>query len=83
MNTTGNRKSDEGGTGGLKGRVGMLEKDLERRQESYISRERAFKARIEELETEVLSVREQKTGWMKADAKMLKLKKMQDLLVFI
>ena len=55
----------------------MLEKDLERRQESYISRERAYKSRIEELEGEVLSVREQRTGWMKADAKMLKLKKMQ------
>ena len=77
MNVTGTRKSDEGGTGGLKGRVSMLEKDLERRQESYISRERAYKARIDELEGEVLSVREQKTGWMKADAKMLKLKKMQ------
>ncbi len=55
----------------------MLEKDLERRQESYISRERAYKSRIDELEGEVLSVREQRTGWMKADAKMLKLKKMQ------
>ena len=70
-------KKDDAPGGTLKSRVGMLEKDLERRQESYIGRERAFKHRIEELEGEVLAVREQKTGWMKADAKMLKLKKMQ------
>ena len=68
------RKADDSG---MKGKVAMLEDDLKRRQESYVSRERAYKARIEELEEEVMSVRESKTGWMQSDAKMLKLKKMQ------
>lgn len=77
------KNSSKGSTGGKKGtsegdtRLVMLEQDLQRRQESYISRERAYKARIDELEEEVMSIREEKTGWMKSDAKMLKLKKMQ------
>ena len=69
--------SKKGDDMGMKGKLAMLEDDLKRRQESYISRERAYKARIEELEEEVMSVREGKTGWMQSDAKMLKLKKMQ------
>jgi hypothetical protein len=65
----------------LKTKVGLLEKDLERRQESYIARERAYKSRIEELEGEVMNIHDNKTGWMKADAKMLKLKKMQQAIM--
>ena len=61
----------------LRGRVGLLERDLERRQESYIARERAYKTRIEELEQDIANERQQKTGWMKADNKMSKLKSMQ------
>jgi hypothetical protein len=54
----------------------QLEKDLERRQESYITRERAYKVRIDELEEELSAQRETKTGWMKSDTKIGKLKQM-------
>ena len=63
----------------LLGKVGLLEKDLERRQESYVSRERAYKTRIDELEEELLAMRQSKTGWMKEDVKMGNLKNMQQV----
>lgn len=66
---------DENGMS-LQGKIGQLEKDLERRQESYITRERAYKMRIDELEEELAAQREAKTGWMKADSKIHKLKSM-------
>ena len=40
------------------------------RQESYISRERAYKMRIDELEEELNEQRQAKTGWMKTDPKV-------------
>lgn len=58
-------------------RIALLEKDLERRQESYVSRERAYKTRIDELEEELISQRQEKTGWMKEDGKMNQLKSIQ------
>lgn len=61
----------------LAAKVAMLEKDLERRQESYISRERAYKVRIDELEEELTNQKQSKTGWMKSDPKISKLKAMQ------
>ena len=61
----------------LVGKINSLEKDLERRQESYVARERAYKTRIEELEDELKFQRQEKTGWMKSDTKMGKLKSMQ------
>lgn len=60
----------------LHARISQLEKDLERRQESYITRERAYKMRIDELEEELAAQREAKTGWMKSDSKISKLKSM-------
>jgi hypothetical protein len=63
---------DDGGGGGgggggsssaLVGKINALEKDLERRQESYVARERAYKTRIEELEEELKFQRQEKTGW--------------------
>jgi len=75
-----------GGSGGgdvendpasLVSKISLLERDLERRQESYVSRERAYKTRIEELEEELLSQRQEKTGWMKEDGKMAQLKSIQ------
>jgi chromosome segregation ATPase len=60
----------------LQAKVGQLEKDLERRQESYITRERAYKVRIDELEEELSAQRENKTGWMKSDTRMGNLKSM-------
>jgi hypothetical protein len=65
----------------LKQKVVMLERDLERRQESYISRERSYKTRIDELEEELTRQRTRKTGWMKTDAKFTKLKTMQGQIV--
>jgi chromosome segregation ATPase len=60
----------------LLAKISQLEKDLERRQESYITRERAYKVRIDELEEELASQRENKIGWMKSDTKISKLKAM-------
>jgi len=60
----------------LLAKIAQLEKDLERRQESYITRERAYKVRIDELEEELASQRENKIGWMKSDTKIGKLKAM-------
>lgn len=62
-------------------KINLLERDLERRQESYVSRERAYKTRIDELEEELLSQRQQKTGWMKEDTKMNRLKNMQNNII--
>lgn len=61
----------------LKMKINLLEKDLERRQESYIARERAYKTRIDELEDDINQQRQNKIGWMKTDSKMKKLKSMQ------
>lgn len=66
---------------GLRGKVGLLEKDLERRQESYVVRERAYKTRIEELEAEIEGSRHAKTGWMKDNEQMKKLKSAQQLII--
>ena len=65
----------------LLAKLSLLEKDLERRQESYVSRERAYKTRIDELEEELLSQRQSKTGWMKEDTKMNNLKNMQNSII--
>jgi chromosome segregation ATPase len=65
----------------LKQKLTMVERDLERRQESYISRERAYKTRIDELEEELTRQRTRKTGWMKTDSKFMKLKTMQGQIV--
>ena len=65
----------------LLAKLSLLEKDLERRQESYVSRERAYKTRIDELEEELLSQRQSKTGWMKEDTKMNNLKNMQSSII--
>ena len=59
-------------------KLGAMEKDLERRQESYITRERAYKLRIDELEEELANQRLEKTGWMKSDPNISKLKNMQN-----
>jgi DNA repair exonuclease SbcCD ATPase subunit len=60
----------------LQAKITQLERDLERRQESYITRERAYKVRIDELEEELTAQRENKTGWMKSDSRIDKLKNM-------
>jgi hypothetical protein len=74
---THNDGNDDTDPAQLINKVHLLEKDLERRQESYVSRERAYKTRIDELEEELLAQRQSKTGWMKEDTKMNNLKNMQ------
>jgi chromosome segregation ATPase len=89
-NTAGRRLTAQVGNNGkaegeehssLVTKLGLLERDLERRQESYVSRERAFKTRIDELETELSNQRQINTGWMKTDTKMSKLKSMQGQII--
>ena len=65
----------------LSTKISLLERDLERRQESYIARERAYKTRIDELEEELMLQRQEKTGWMNTDNKMDKLKQLQGQIV--
>jgi DNA repair exonuclease SbcCD ATPase subunit len=65
----------------LKSKLSLLEKDLERRQESYITRERAYKTRIEELEEELSRQKQRKSGWVGTDSKMSVLKQMQTQIV--
>ena len=72
---------DATATNPLLAQVSCLEKDLERRQESYVTRERAYKTRIEELEQDLLVVRQTKTDWMKSDGKMSKLKSLQGQII--
>eukprot|EP00607_Mallomonas_marina_P002793 CAMPEP_0182425474 /NCGR_PEP_ID=MMETSP1167-20130531/11901_1 /TAXON_ID=2988 /ORGANISM="Mallomonas Sp, Strain CCMP3275" /LENGTH=439 /DNA_ID=CAMNT_0024606235 /DNA_START=79 /DNA_END=1398 /DNA_ORIENTATION=+ len=67
--------------GSLKVKIGLLEKDLERRQESYATRERAYKNRITELEEEVSEQRMNKTGVVNTERKMEKLKAMQQQII--
>jgi hypothetical protein len=62
-------------------KVACLEKDLERRQESYVTREREYRIRIQELEQDLLLVRQTKTDWMKSDGKMSKLKSLQGQII--
>jgi hypothetical protein len=62
-------------------KIASLERDLERRQESYITRERAYKAQILVLEREALGVSKMKTVSMKPDSRMMKLKSMQDQII--
>lgn len=65
----------------LKAEINLLKSDIERRQETYIARERAYKQRIDELEEEFNRQKSGKTGWMRTDAKMSSLKHMQHQIV--
>ena len=60
--------------GTLRVKVQMLEGDLMRRQTDYVSKERAYKARVEDLEEELNAQKTSKTGWMNVDSKVQKLK---------
>jgi hypothetical protein len=68
-------------TKAMMSKIASLERDLERRQESYISRERAYKAQILDLERDALGVNKTKTVSMKPDSRMIKLKSMQDQII--
>jgi hypothetical protein len=81
MNTTKKYGSGDNDPIALNAKINLLERDLERRQESYIARERAYKTRIDELEEELMLQRQEKTGWMNTDNKMDKLKQLQGQIV--
>jgi hypothetical protein len=58
-------------------RLQSVKDDLRATQENFISRERAYQLRIEELEVALLKKRQAKIGWMKSHPKISKLKSMQ------
>jgi hypothetical protein len=57
--------------------VRELEAELAKNQEEFVKNERAYKLRIEELEMGIQDQRKEKTGWMKSNEKMTKLKDVQ------
>jgi hypothetical protein len=54
-----------------------VSKEAARRQESYVARERDYKHRIDELEEELANQRLKRSGWMKEDTGISKLKDLQ------
>lgn len=64
-------------TSNIFSKLQKVEEDLKRRQESYIARERGYKARISELEDEISSLKSNKTSWMKSNNKIVALKHIQ------
>lgn len=58
----------------LKAKLGTMKQDLVKSQESFISRERAYKTRISELEEEFGQIKQRKTGWMRADGPLSELR---------
>lgn len=64
-------------TKSLHDKLFRIKDELRVTQENFISRERAYKLRIEELEEESFRKRQEKTGWMKSDPKICQLKAMQ------
>jgi hypothetical protein len=59
----------------------MLEKDLERRQESYIVREKAYQEKINFLERDISQYRSKRQEWMNVDDKVTKFRDMQDQII--
>lgn len=58
-----------------------MKEELKIAQESFISRERSYQLRISELEEELYNKRQEKTGWMRSDPKISKLKEMQSQII--
>lgn len=65
----------------LRHRLETVEKDLERRQDTYIRRERAFRTRISELEDELQQSKAQRVSWMDSSDKIQGLKSMQSQII--
>ena len=75
MDTEGTNSKD------LANRVRTLERDLQRRQESYITREREYQLKVEELEASLNIQRQKKTDWMNSDDKLTRFKDMQNQII--
>lgn len=58
-------------------KLNRVKEELQITQESFISRERAYKIRIDELEEQLAKKRKERIGWMDADPKISDLKKKQ------
>ena len=74
---------DNGGedTHALQEKIAYLKEEVQINQESFISRERAYKIRIDELEEALTNKRKEKIGWMDTDPKIGALKKQQALIL--
>lgn len=64
-------------TNALIEKLNNVKEELQITQESFISRERAYKIRIDELEEKLAQKRRQKIGWMERDPKICELKTKQ------
>jgi chromosome segregation ATPase len=64
-------------TNSLVEKLNNVKEELKITQESFISRERAYKIRIDELEEQLAKKRREKIGWMDRDPKIGELKKKQ------
>ena len=75
--------NDGGGedTHALQEKLAYMKEEIQINQESFISRERAYKIRIEELEEALTNKRKEKIGWMDSDPKISNLKKQQALIL--
>jgi hypothetical protein len=58
-------------------KLNRVKEELQITQESFISRERAYKIRIDELEEQLAKKRKERIGWMDSDPKISDLKKKQ------
>jgi len=68
---------DDGDSRSLGERLHGVKEELRSAQETFISRERVYQLRIEELEEALLKKRQTKIGWMQTDPKINELKTMQ------
>ena len=64
-------------TNSLLEKLQNVKEELQITQESFISRERSYKIRIDELENMLAQKRKEKIGWMDTDPKITALKKKQ------
>lgn len=60
----------------LKNEHARLMAEIQVKQESFVRKERAFTAKIEELEAEVVSIRDKRRDWMNKDSSIQQLKQM-------
>jgi hypothetical protein len=63
-------------TAAARERTAQLEADLQRRQESYLRRERAYKVHIEEMEEELEAARADRGACLEKDPKMSEIRGM-------
>jgi len=65
----------------LRNEHARLMAEIQVKQESFVRKERAFTAKIEELENEVKSIRDKRRDWMNSDKNIQELKKYYSFLL--